>query len=79
MIPLTELQKFKEQIAKAIVKKGYKADYQTAFDEYLADGKLCAIDKAIAQRYQLLMTGGSDFGSDFHFDEHELGSFGYTP
>ena len=32
-------------IAKAVVKKGYVADYQTVFDEYLADGKPCAIDK----------------------------------
>jgi len=34
-------------IAKAIVKKGYVADYQTVFDEYLADGKPCAIDKMV--------------------------------
>lgn len=34
-------------IAKAIVKKGYIADYQTVFDDYLADGKPCAVDKII--------------------------------
>jgi predicted metal-dependent phosphoesterase TrpH len=34
-------------IAKAVVKKGYVADYQTVFDDYLADGKPCAIDKMI--------------------------------
>lgn len=34
-------------IAKAIVKKGYVSDYQAVFDEYLADGKPCAIDKVI--------------------------------
>ncbi|NRF96273.1 PHP domain-containing protein [Paenibacillus frigoriresistens] len=121
-------------IAKAIVKKGYISDYQTVFDEYLADGKPCAIDKTIitpveaialihdaggkavlahpvylqddefverllrfpfdgievwhrshkpedvirykgiAQKYKLMMTGGSDF----HNDAHNLGSFGYT-
>ncbi|MFC5528995.1 PHP domain-containing protein [Cohnella yongneupensis] len=121
-------------IAKAVVKKGYVADYQQVFDEYLADGKPCAIDKtiitpeeaielihdaggkavlahpvylkddefvetllrfpfdgievwhrshnpedvsrykALARKYQILMTGGSDF----HNDDHQLGSFGYT-
>lgn len=34
-------------IAKAIVKKGYVSDFQTVFDEYLADGKPCAIDKTV--------------------------------
>lgn len=34
-------------IAKAIVKKGYVSDYQTVFDEYLADGKPCALDKVV--------------------------------
>jgi predicted metal-dependent phosphoesterase TrpH len=34
-------------IAMAVVQKGYVPDYQTAFDEYLADGKPCAIDKVI--------------------------------
>jgi predicted metal-dependent phosphoesterase TrpH len=34
-------------IAKAIVKKGYITDYQTVFDDYLADGKPCAMDKMI--------------------------------
>lgn len=34
-------------IAKAIVKKGYVSDYQTVFDDYLADGKPCAIEKMI--------------------------------
>ena len=34
-------------IAKAIVKKGYVSDFQTVFDEYLADGKPCALDKVV--------------------------------
>lgn len=34
-------------IAKAVVKKGYVDDYQTVFDEYLADGKPCAVDKKV--------------------------------
>ncbi|MFC0562382.1 PHP domain-containing protein [Halalkalibacter alkalisediminis] len=34
-------------IAKAVVKKGYISDYQTVFDDYLADDKPCAIDKII--------------------------------
>jgi predicted metal-dependent phosphoesterase TrpH len=34
-------------IAKAVVKKGYVNDYQAVFDDYLADGKPCAIDKMI--------------------------------
>lgn len=34
-------------IAKAVVKKGYVPDFQTAFDEYLADGKPCAVDKKV--------------------------------
>lgn len=34
-------------IAKAIVKKGYVADYQTVFDQYLADGKPAAVEKKI--------------------------------
>ncbi|MFC0470066.1 PHP domain-containing protein [Halalkalibacter kiskunsagensis] len=34
-------------IAKAIVKKGYVSDYQSVFDDYLADGKPCALDKMI--------------------------------
>ncbi|AXI10105.1 PHP domain-containing protein [Oceanobacillus sp. 143] len=34
-------------IAMAIVQKGYVADYQTVFDDYLADGKPCALDKLI--------------------------------
>ncbi len=34
-------------IAKAIVKKGYISDYQSVFDNYLADGKPCAIEKVI--------------------------------
>lgn len=34
-------------IAKAVVEKGYIADYQTVFGEYLAGGKPCAIDKMI--------------------------------
>ncbi|WP_062047155.1 PHP domain-containing protein [Bacillus sp. JCM 19034] len=34
-------------IAKAIVKKGYVADYQMVFDEYLADGKPCALPKKV--------------------------------
>lgn len=34
-------------IAKAIVKKGYVSDFQTVFDEYLADGKPCAQDKLV--------------------------------
>lgn len=120
-------------IARAVVAKGYVEDYQTVFDEYLADGKPCALDKMIlspeegiglihraggkavlahpalieddslvlellekfpfdgievwhrkqnkehtkryrkfATEYNLLMTGGSDF----HTDEHQLGSFG---
>jgi predicted metal-dependent phosphoesterase TrpH len=121
-------------IAKAVVKRGYVSDYQTVFDDYLADGKPCAIDKTIitpeegielihnaggravlahpvylqddelvkrllrfsfdgievwhrshrpddvkrykviAREYDLFMTGGSDF----HNDDHELGSFGYN-
>ena len=120
-------------IAKAVVKKGYVSDVQTVFDEYLADGKPCAVDKRmlspqegidlihraggkavlahpvylddelveellerhnfdgievwhrnhgpeenekykrLAAKYRLFMTGGSDF----HHDEHQLGSFGY--
>lgn len=32
-------------IAKAVVQKGYVADYQSVFNEYLADGKPCALDK----------------------------------
>ncbi|MED4172732.1 PHP domain-containing protein [Halalkalibacterium halodurans] len=53
-ITLDEVKQFSEDgviarphIAKAIVKKGYVLDYQTVFDEYLADGKPCAIDKMI--------------------------------
>lgn len=34
-------------IAKAIVKKGYVSDYQTVFDQYLADGKPAAVDKKL--------------------------------
>lgn len=34
-------------IAKAIVEKGYVADVQTVFDQYLADGKPCAFDKMV--------------------------------
>lgn len=34
-------------IAKAVVQKGYVTDYQTVFNEYLADGKPCALDKLI--------------------------------
>lgn len=34
-------------IARTVVKKGYVTDYQTVFDEYLADGKPCAVDKRI--------------------------------
>jgi predicted metal-dependent phosphoesterase TrpH len=34
-------------IAKAVVKKGYVSNYQTVFDEYLADGKPCALDKVV--------------------------------
>lgn len=34
-------------IAMAVVQKGYVSDYQTVFDEYLADGKPCALDKVI--------------------------------
>ncbi|SDN60166.1 hypothetical protein SAMN04487897_103301 [Paenibacillus sp. yr247] len=34
-------------IAMTVVKKGYVSDYQTVFDEYLADGKPCAMDKLI--------------------------------
>lgn len=34
-------------IAKAIVEKGYVEHYQTVFDEFLADGKPCSIDKKI--------------------------------
>lgn len=32
-------------IAKAVVQKGYVSDYQTVFNEYLADGKPCTLDK----------------------------------
>lgn len=32
-------------IAMAVVEKGYAPDYQFVFDEYLADGKPCALDK----------------------------------
>ncbi|MEB3103752.1 PHP domain-containing protein [Ferviditalea candida] len=41
-------------IAKAIVKKGYVSDYQTVFDEYLADGKPCALDKFILSPQQAI-------------------------
>ncbi|MFT4412432.1 PHP domain-containing protein [Fredinandcohnia humi] len=34
-------------IAKAIIEKGYVTSYQAVFDEYLADGKPCSIDKKI--------------------------------
>jgi len=34
-------------IARAIVKKGYVNEYQKVFDDYLADGKPCCIDKVI--------------------------------
>jgi len=34
-------------IAMAVVQKGYVPDYQTVFDDYLADGKPCALDKMI--------------------------------
>lgn len=34
-------------IAKAVVKKGYVTDYQTVFDEYLADGKPCSVEKLV--------------------------------
>lgn len=34
-------------IAMAIVQKGYVPNYQTVFDDYLADGKTCALDKVI--------------------------------
>src|SRR5699024_10871032 len=34
-------------IANAVVDKGYVSDVQTVFDEYLADGKPCAIDKVV--------------------------------
>ncbi|HET7522101.1 MAG TPA: PHP domain-containing protein [Bacillales bacterium] len=121
-------------IAKAVVQKGYVSDVQSVFDEYLADGKPCALPKvvlspqegidlihqaggeavmahpvhlhdddlvrhlleennfdglevwhreqnkddneryyALAQSYNLVMTGGSDF----HNDSHQLGRFGY--
>ncbi|WP_332694894.1 PHP domain-containing protein [Halalkalibacter lacteus] len=53
-ITLEEVKEFSEDgviarphIAKAIVKKGYITNYQTVFDDYLADGKPCAIDKMI--------------------------------
>lgn len=122
-------------IAAAVVDKGYAASIQEVFDEYLADGKPCAVPKMVltpeqgielihraggiavlahpallgddalaeelldryafdgvevwhrrhsaedsrryaqlAERYQLLVTGGSDF----HSDEHRLGEFGYV-
>jgi predicted metal-dependent phosphoesterase TrpH len=34
-------------IAMAIVQKGYVTDYQTVFDDYLAEGKPCALDKLV--------------------------------
>lgn len=34
-------------IAKAVVDKGYVSDVQTVFDEYLADGKPCALPKVV--------------------------------
>ncbi|HEX7064065.1 MAG TPA: PHP domain-containing protein [Bacillales bacterium] len=34
-------------IAKAVVEKGYVSDVQTVFDEYLADGKPCALPKVV--------------------------------
>lgn len=34
-------------IAMAVVQKGYVPDYQTVFNEYLADGKPCALEKVI--------------------------------
>ncbi|GAE30934.1 PHP domain-containing protein [Halalkalibacter hemicellulosilyticus] len=34
-------------IAKVVVKKGYVKDYQTVFDDYLADGKPCALPKKV--------------------------------
>ena len=138
-ITLEEVKKFSKgnviarpHIAKAVVQKGYITDYQTVFDEYLADGKPCALDKVtlsveegiglihraggkavlahpvllgdedlvhellqfpfdgievwhrkqntedntryqrLANEFQLITTGGSDF----HNDEHSLGQFG---
>lgn len=118
-------------IAKAIVQKGYVADFQTVFDEFLADGKPAAVNKKVlmpseginlirvaggvavlahpiligddqlvrellqmgfdgievwhrkhssvdsvryiklAEEFEVFVTGGSDF----HFDEHDLGNF----
>lgn len=53
-ITLEDVKKFSKgnviarpHIAMAVVQKGYVPDYQTVFDEYLADGKPCAIDKVI--------------------------------
>lgn len=34
-------------IAKAVVKRGYVPDVQSVFDDYLADGKPCALDKVV--------------------------------
>lgn len=34
-------------IAKAVVDKGYVSEVQTVFDEYLADGKPCALPKVV--------------------------------
>ncbi|HET7629348.1 MAG TPA: PHP domain-containing protein [Bacillales bacterium] len=34
-------------IAKAVVEKGYIADVQSVFDDYLADGKPCALPKVV--------------------------------
>ncbi|MBU9713324.1 PHP domain-containing protein [Evansella tamaricis] len=34
-------------IAQAVVKKGYEQDHQTVFDEYIGDGRPCAVDKVI--------------------------------
>ena len=34
-------------IAKAVVEKGYVSDVQSVFDEYLADGKPCALPKVV--------------------------------
>ncbi len=53
-ITINDVKEFSEgniiarpHIARAIVKKGYVSDYQTVFDNFLADGKPCALDKVI--------------------------------
>ncbi len=53
-ITIEDVQKYshgevisRPHIAKVIVEKGYVEDYQTVFDQYLADGMPCSIDKKI--------------------------------